>query len=737
MGEHGTYGDLMFAAGWDEAPVLQRDSITISRGSPGEGQDSPPQTIELTIRDDADGTYSPLNVTGSLYGTLGRNTPVRVSSDGSVRCTGEIATYRPGRTTASDARAQRWTVVQAAGMLRRLQQGKTPLRSTLYRSLSTLANPPVAYWPLEEGKYATQARSGLVDGEPLRLQQGTEFGYSADDGPAGSDRLPVPPLGPVLEGRVNASAYPGGWTATDRWTVFWVMKVPASVASDVTVLEWQHTGTVVRYELVVTSAGLVVVRGYSSAGVELLSHPGTSLPLGGFDGEPLVDTWLAWTIAVGADQGGGNHSINLSYSIISELLVGSSSSTTRFSGNDIASASTGRPEGRVRVQGGNGISIGHVTFHPDRPQQTLVGWNNLAAAAGWPGERAGTRFLRLCDETGVTGELVGDEDDTQQMGPQTVATLVALLRECVVADDGMLLEPRDDLGVVMRTGRSRYNQDAVLDVQFDGSMIAPLLEPIVDDQATRNDVTAKRLNGSEYQAVQAAGPLNVNNPIDDPDGVGRYDTRVDVNVAFDSQLIDRAYWELAKGTVTEPRWPNIVLDLDRNTEIISDVNAIDIGDRIELSGLPAEWSADTASLLVIGIRESLPPKKRKVTLVTVPASVYEIGLVGENDGSTDLRGQAIDTDLSTVGTAIDDSTTTLSVTSSGSVRWTTNADDWSTSLNGGGLYLNVGGEKMRVTNIAGVGATQTFTVTRGENGAAKAHAVGTAVHVWSPVRVGL
>lgn len=736
MGEHGTYGDLMFAAGWDEAPVLQRDSITISRGSPGEGQDSPPQTIELTIRDDADGTYSPLNVTGSLYGTLGRNTPVRVSSDGSVRCTGEIATYRPGRTTASSARAQRWTVVQAAGMLRRLQQGKTPLRSTLYRSLSTLANPPVGYWPLEEGKYATQARSGLVDGEPLRLTSGEEFGYSADDGPAGSDRLPVPPTGSLLEGRILASSYPGSWAVTDRFTVFWVMKVPTSLSADVTVLEWQHTGSVARYEVVVTTGLEVFVRGYDAANVELLSHPGTQLALGGFDGENLLDTWLAWTITT-EDQGGGLYAIEQSYSLISSLLVGSSSQTSRMSGNDLASANTGRPVGRVQVRGGGGIGIGHVSFHPDEAFETLVGWNNLAAAAGWPGERAGVRFRRLCEESGVPYEIVGDEDDTQQMGPQTVATLVALLRECVTADDGILLEPRDDLAVVMRTGRSRYNQDAVLDVQFDGSMIAPLLEPIVDDQNTRNDVTAKRLNGSEYQAVQASGPLNVNNPIDDPDGVGRYDTRVDVNVAFDSQLIDRAYWELAKGTVTEPRWPNIVLDLDRNTEVISDVNAIDIGDRIELSGLPAEWSADAASLLVIGIRELLPPKKRKVTLVTVPASVYEIGLVGANDGSTDLRGQAIDTDLSTVGTAIDASTTTLSVTSSGTVRWTTNADDWSASLNGGGLYLNVGGEKMRVTNIAGAGATQTFTVTRGENGVAKAHVVGTAVHVWSPVRVGL
>ncbi len=736
MGEHGTYGDLMFSAGWDEAPVLRSGSISTSRGLSGEGQDPVPQTIELTIRDDEDGTYSPLNVSSSLYGTFGRNTPVRVYSDGSVRCTGEIATYRPGRTTGSNERAQRWTAINAAGMLRRLQQGTTPLRSTLYRSISTLANPPVGYWPLEEGKYATQARSGLVGGEPLRLVQGQEFGYSADDGPAGSDRLPVPVAGSVLEGRILESSYPPAWAVTDRFTVFWVMKVPASVASDTTVLEWAHTGPVARYEVVVTAAGVVDVRGYSAAGVETLSFNGFDLTLGGFDGENLLDTWLAWVITT-EDQGGGMYAVTLSYSLIASLIIGGVSQTITFSLSNLASADTGRPLGRVRVTGGNGVAIGHTSFHPDRTFNSLSGWGNLAAAAGWPGERAGVRFARLCTENGIPYSIIGDEDDTQQCGPQTVATLAALLRETVKADDGVLLETRDDLELVMRTGRSRYNQDTALAVEFDGSMIAPLLEPIVDDQGTRNDVTAKRLNGSEYQAVQTTGPLNVNNPIEDPDGVGRYDTRVDVNVAFDTQLVDRAHWELAKGTIAEPRWPNIVLDLDRNPEIISDVNALEIGDRVELSGLPAEWAADTAPLLVLGIRETLPPKKRKVTLITVPASVYEIGIVGANDGSTDLRGQAIDTDLSTLDTGIDATDTGWDVVSTGGIRWTTNADDWNPALNGGGLYLNVGGEKMRVTNIAGAGATQTFTVTRSENGVVKAHAAGTPVHVWSPVRIGL
>lgn len=145
---------------------------------------------------------------------------------------------------------------------------------------------------------------------------------------------------------------------------------------------------------------------------------------------------------------------------------------------------------------------------------------------------------------------------------------------------------------------------------------------------------------------------------------------------------------------------------------------------------------------MLGIRESLPALRRLVTFVTVPASPFEIGIVGANDGSTDLRGQAIDTDNSTLNASITYNATSLSVASTGGVLWTTDADDWSTSLNGtgpygGGLFIVVGGEVMRVTDITGGSSPQTFTVVRSVNGVIKSHLAGAPVHVRYPVRVGL
>lgn len=728
MADHGTDVELYTDDDWDTAPILTREGISVAVGARSEGQDWPPTEVTCTI-DDTTGDYNPLNATGTLYGLAGRNTPLRVTADGAILATVEVSTWSPKRSLGL-TRYKRWTPVVGGGLLRRLQQGATPIKSSLTTFLPTLG--VVAHWPFEEGKFAQSARSNVDGVGPMSFIG--EFGFGADAGMPGAAALPVPPAGAIAQGLIPAAAYPSGWVTADRWTVTWAMRIPEAPAADTVVLEWQNTGTAKRYEVVVTTGLVVDVRAYSSAGAEMLSHPGIDLSLGGFDGERLVDVWLAWQVTL-QDQGAGLWAVELAYSIVSEQRVGADSETLTLSINDIASADTGRPEGVVRVSGDGKIAFGHHAFYPNRPYITIPGL--LPAFAGWNGERSTTRFLRLCDEAGIAAVLIGDESDGQRMGPQRVDTLVANLRDCVRTDDGILLEPPEDTAVGMRTGRSRYNQPAALSVSFTATHIAPELVPVLDDQNTRNDVTAARSSGSGYTLRQESGPLNVNNPADDPDGVGRYDTQVTVNPRDDSDLVHHAGWHLAKGTIHEPRYPGLTIDLDAAPALIAAVDALRLGDRIEITDLPDEWQYDTASLLVIGKQHTLPAKRRTCTLVTIPASVYEIGIVGANDGSTNLRGQAIDTDASTLAADLTTTDTTVSVTSADGVRWTTNADDWNTALNGGGLYLAVGGEKMRVSNIAGAGATQTFTVVRSLNGVVKTQDAGTPVHVWSPVRIGL
>src|SRR5690606_30321071 len=67
--------------------------------------------------------------------------------------------------------------IEGAGILRRLGQGASPLRSPLARLLprtgsigqTAVMTDPVAYWPLEDGEQATRAASGLPGGQPAAM----------------------------------------------------------------------------------------------------------------------------------------------------------------------------------------------------------------------------------------------------------------------------------------------------------------------------------------------------------------------------------------------------------------------------------------------------------------------------------------------------------------------------------------------------------------------------------------
>lgn len=67
-------------SGWTDisTKVYQRDSVSVSRGKADESSTMSPSSANLTL-DNRAGNFSPRNPLGSYYGTLGRNTPLRLS----------------------------------------------------------------------------------------------------------------------------------------------------------------------------------------------------------------------------------------------------------------------------------------------------------------------------------------------------------------------------------------------------------------------------------------------------------------------------------------------------------------------------------------------------------------------------------------------------------------------------------------------------------------------------------
>jgi len=379
--------------------------------------------------------------------------------------------------------------------------------------------------------------------------------------------------------------------------------------------------------------------------------------------------------------------------------------------------------------------VGHLTIWGQQPApyqanpsfDVYGGLVRDAIVNSFAGEAAHLRLARLAAEDGTQVSIspVADGGDVMRMGFQRPATAIDLYRQCAAADGGLLFEMRGDLGFAYRPRSTLYNQTPV-QLSYSGGYISAPFEPIDDDAATRNDITVTRTGGSSARAVQSTGPLAALEP---PAGVGAYEVTADVNTATDSVLADIAGWKLHLGTVDESRYPRIRVDLTAaawtgNQALRSQAAALDCGDTIEVTGLPAWLPSSTTRAMILGYTETLDAYDWDITWTAVPGSPWDVAAV---DGE-----QRVAADGSTLTAGITSSATTLQITSTAANGvWTVDAADFP-------FDINLGGEQITLSAISGAASPQTATVTaRAVNGIVKAHVTGEAIDVWLPGIVAL
>ncbi|MFF3092262.1 hypothetical protein [Streptomyces cyaneofuscatus] len=600
---------------------------------------------------------------------------------------GEVASW-PSRWAPSGQDA--WVPIEGAGILRRMQQGRKALSSTLRRRIPT--GTPVAYWPMEEGDTATQAYSPVPGCRPLTAPG---FDWASADTLPGSSPLPTITAGSTLRASIPAYPTSTSWQlefvyfrATEPTLLMPIMELATGLSS------WP------RLSLRLGPSGAVQVLGISADGES------TSILVNGGAGS-VAGQWNRLRFTV--EQDGAL--VRLAFRLIpiggqGELWTGSYTGTVgplrSISGGLYTSVLEGTALGHVAVFNRTGVQVMDFADH------------------GYNGETAGARALRIASEEGVQLAVLGDPAESALMGPQRPQALVELLHECAEADGGILMEMPGALGLVYRTRTSLYNQDPVLVLPY--RSIAPSLDPVEDDQAVRNDVTASRRGGGSGRAVVETGPLSV--LPSEQGGVGIYDESVELNLADDSQAQPMAAWLAHLGTVDEARYPSIRVDLHRHPELIPAVLRLRIGDLVRLTGLPLWVGELTTDLHVMQIQHEPRPRAWTVTLVGTPASPYRVGAVGDDRADTD--GSALAADASA-------SATTLTVAVTAGPPWITSSA-WPAEFPFG---IRLGGEVVTVTAISGASSPQTFTATRAVNGIAKPHAAGTDVRLAQPAIVAL
>lgn len=622
---------------------------------------------------------------------------------------GEAANWQPDQNEAFVAgtpstRGLRWTDLNAAGVLRRIGQWSDPLASPMYQQITGYGSALTGYWPGESEGQVSSAVSGVA----AATTRGT-VSYGNSDAPGGSEPLIQLGSDGTIIGRFRKASGSAGWQVV--WSAH-LNQVAASRQNIFTFTTsngyvWAIDADATNYYFTCTnSEGVLLLNAassFGSANANVSTNFVTFRMYGSISGGTVTFA-PAWYGANDLTEWGTSYTFagNMGYV-----------TTFRVTGNAVTA----------------NMRIGHIYGTEGTTPDAFAG-TAKPAINGFPGETVENRFKRLCAQKGITTQVTGTTGLTLPMGPQKSDVFQDLLKEMVATDACLIVDTRWQRSLTLRTRQSMYQQTPRLTLTR-SQCIAPLSKAI-DDKGSWNTVTATSRDGRTDVAQLVAGAMSTQNP---PDGIGLYERKIEGNWSAAYRLSNISGWWLQLGTLTEPRYSSVSLDLDGAAAAIElDASLVDPGDVIVLSDV----RPDPLPLLVIGIDQTQDTRRHRIlTFTCIPATVHQAMNLWN---AASMRYDAATT---TMASAVAAGVTALPITST-NVRdaWVNPTTVDPRPVAAGGTYgqydLIIAGERVTVTAAtapAGAGPiTQTLTVVRAVNGVTKALPAGAAVQLYAPTR---
>lgn len=430
--------------------------VNITRGRQDEASEVNPGQCVMVLNN-RHGKYSEFNPLGPYYGRLTRNTPIRVSvapfGDGVYypRFAGEVSKWPP-RWDVSDTDV--WVSIEAAGILRRIRASSERPVSALQRHIRE--NNPIAYWPMTDPEGANEA-SAEVGVAPLRSLGQVTNALFADQPEWGRGNLAAW-MDPVAFFVIGAAPSEGR-TLTAR--------LPAFPQGGLWSVEWSQNGFTwsdngIRF--VCPTDGDPVRQ--LSIGVDNVSTEGDAFftVIIEDDTEVLAETPIFEVIT---KQGlPGPHMFRVTFDHTSSTSVtvtaymdGEQVATGVAALNDYLVPVSFRLDTNPNMDGPGDLAIGHLVMYAGSEPDSI---DSYRALFGYSNEKAGRRIERLCAEREIRVEFHGDVDLTLECGPQQMKQFSELIQDAADVDGGTLGESTEDLALLYRTQRSRYNQGEVL-----------------------------------------------------------------------------------------------------------------------------------------------------------------------------------------------------------------------------------------------------------------------------------
>lgn len=662
--------------------VMVRDesgNISVTRGRRDEASTTEQSTCTLLLNN-RDGRWSPRYPAGAYYGLIGRNTPIRVSVPNglggkSYRFQGEVSVWPQGwDPTGTDV----YTEIQANGILRRLSQGPAPAYSLMRTALGTYPTANLrAYWPGEDAEGSTTLASVLTTGSAMTWTGSpTLAGYS--DFPASDPCILT--SGTVLTGGVPRYDDPSATQVRFLCTIPSDGLVNGTVLCSIDQVDYAGAQTFSLYYGNLLGTG----HGFTLHAMQL---DGTDV---GPDLENTLDVrGKRLYVSIELQESGANLSravrlydidAQISYDVTDTEPTEHLTRVTQVQFG-VASKSAASPHGSTGL---SDVAIAHVTVEDTITPNTLLG-----VRLNPIGETAGNRVQRICSDNNIAFESVGDLSDTVAMGNQGKSNPLELMQEAETADDGMLYESMPNLGLGYRTRASLQNQDAQLTLNYAAFNLSEVPVPVEDDRYIQNKVTVT------VGAVSQTYALTVGNlsTIQPPTGVGEYGSEITLNLQNTGEALSQAAWRVHMGTVDEPRYPEISVNLAHssfttNPALKQAVLGLKQGDRIVIQNMPFWLPPGDLDQIILGFDETITHFEHRVTFVCAPASPYRVGVLDNPLSRIDTDGSVLLSDMTSGAT-----TAYVIPTNDNYALWTTDTAEvpWD---------ILVGGEVMRVTAVS-------------------------------------
>lgn len=490
--------------------------------------------------------------------------------------------------------------IAAAGILRRLSQGSSAVKSPLRVQLGAMNSRGIttfAYYPLEESSGAQQALEAN-GGKPITPY---DVSFGADDTLNGSQ--PTAKLNTGASSIINVPIPSVSSGSSTGFACLWFFRMDTLPSISTEMVEIKAAGTMTRFEVLV-DATTIQWNGYDSSGT-LIANSGAVV----YAVDPTK--WVAMQMETNVS--GGTVTVSLIWHQVG--------SQTFYVLNDTYSGTSTRPTYFSMISGTDNWSAAHLWFGSNA--LPFVDGTFMLVADGYRTELAADRVKRLCRDNGVPAYVLAGA--TEPMGRQPSGKLVDLLRECEAADQAILCERGNALMFIPRM--RRYNPAVAIPLDWSLGHLSEAPEPVDDDQRLRNLITVSRTNGSSVTVLDQASI----------DASGTYDQSEELNIAYDSRLADFANWLLNIGTADNLRWPRIEIDLIAHPEFIPLWLSCRLGSRITIANPPStQLAGEVIDVVIEGWSQTINAYKWSVELSCSPARPWLIGAYDDSGTRYDV-----------------------------------------------------------------------------------------------------